>query len=163
MKYSSFLLLTLSALLLTACQLIPSRVSQFNKPSPQNISTPSSFVGADKDVHGCLLSAGYSWCPIKQKCLRPREEPCTGASDIKTALIQKDNLKEPIYVIVDKENSNFARGEVTSDPKITGKKFLAVQVNGFWQIPYSGNDQANCSALKTQYRFPKEFLLGICQ
>ena len=33
-------------------------------------------VGNDKDVHGCIGSAGYSWCEAKQKCLRIWEEPC---------------------------------------------------------------------------------------
>jgi plastocyanin len=35
------------------------------------------LVGNDRDVHGCIGSAGYSWCEIKQKCLRSWEENCT--------------------------------------------------------------------------------------
>lgn len=34
------------------------------------------IVGGDKDEHGCIGSAGYSWCELKQKCLRVWEEPC---------------------------------------------------------------------------------------
>ncbi|MDD5433413.1 MAG: DUF5667 domain-containing protein [Candidatus Pacebacteria bacterium] len=34
------------------------------------------IVGGDKDEHGCIGSAGYSWCEAKQKCLRVWEEPC---------------------------------------------------------------------------------------
>ena len=34
------------------------------------------MVGNDRDEHGCIGSAGYSWCEIKQKCLRPWEEAC---------------------------------------------------------------------------------------
>jgi hypothetical protein len=34
-------------------------------------------VGNDRDAHGCIPSAGYSWCEVKQKCLRPWEEVCT--------------------------------------------------------------------------------------
>jgi len=34
------------------------------------------MVGNDKDEHGCIGSAGYSWCEAKQKCLRTWEEPC---------------------------------------------------------------------------------------
>ena len=33
-------------------------------------------VGADKDEHGCIGSAGYSWCEPKEKCLRIWEEKC---------------------------------------------------------------------------------------
>ena len=35
------------------------------------------LVGNDKDEHGCIASAGYSWCEPKQKCIRSWEENCT--------------------------------------------------------------------------------------
>ncbi len=35
-----------------------------------------NMVGNDKDEHGCIGSAGYSWCEAKQKCLRTWEEKC---------------------------------------------------------------------------------------
>jgi len=35
-----------------------------------------NLLGGDRDVHGCIGSAGYSWCEIKNKCLRIWEEPC---------------------------------------------------------------------------------------
>ncbi|MCX6790875.1 MAG: DUF5667 domain-containing protein [Candidatus Gribaldobacteria bacterium] len=44
-----------------ACQVAP-------KPVP--------VVGGDKDIHGCIPSAGYSWCGVKNKCLRIWEEDC---------------------------------------------------------------------------------------
>lgn len=34
-------------------------------------------VGCDKDEHGCIGSAGYSWCEPLQKCIRVWEETCT--------------------------------------------------------------------------------------
>lgn len=34
------------------------------------------LVGNDRDEHGCIGSAGYSWCEAKQKCLRVWEEKC---------------------------------------------------------------------------------------
>jgi hypothetical protein len=33
-------------------------------------------VGADRDEHGCIGSAGYTWCQVKNKCLRTWEEKC---------------------------------------------------------------------------------------
>jgi len=36
----------------------------------------NGMVGNDKDEHGCIGSAGYSWCEGKQKCLREWEESC---------------------------------------------------------------------------------------
>jgi hypothetical protein len=37
----------------------------------------SVMPGSDRDSHGCIPSAGYSWCAVKQKCYRPWEENCT--------------------------------------------------------------------------------------
>lgn len=34
---------------------------------------PSNTVGADRDAHGCIDSAGYSWCEHTQRCERPWE------------------------------------------------------------------------------------------
>lgn len=47
-----------------------------SSPSPIGGCGESQIVGGDKDVHGCIGSAGYSWCEVKQKCLRVWEEPC---------------------------------------------------------------------------------------
>lgn len=44
-------------------------------------------VGGDKDEHGCIGSAGYSWCEEKQKCLRTWEESCT----VETEQVNADN------------------------------------------------------------------------
>lgn len=33
-------------------------------------------LGSDRDAHGCIASAGYTWCDAKQKCIRAWEEPC---------------------------------------------------------------------------------------
>jgi len=41
---------------------------------PEN--TNPQLVGGDKDAHGCIGSAGYSWCEVKSKCLRVWEEKC---------------------------------------------------------------------------------------
>lgn len=47
-------------------------------PSLKGISTPKpdKLIGGDRDEHGCIGSAGYSWCESKQKCLRIWEEGC---------------------------------------------------------------------------------------
>lgn len=31
-------------------------------------------AGADKDAHGCIGSAGYTWSVVKDSCIRPFEE-----------------------------------------------------------------------------------------
>lgn len=40
----------------------------------------SQIVGGDKDTHGCIGSAGYSWCEARNICIRPWETYCTAAS-----------------------------------------------------------------------------------
>jgi len=35
--------------------------------------TPPVAVGADRDSHGCIGSAGYSWCEREKACVRPWE------------------------------------------------------------------------------------------
>lgn len=37
----------------------------------------TELIGGQKDEHGCLAPAGYSWCEAKQKCLRVWEENCS--------------------------------------------------------------------------------------
>ena len=45
---------------------------------PEKVEVPEipQIVGGDKDEHGCLGPAGYSWCAVKNKCLRVWEEKC---------------------------------------------------------------------------------------
>lgn len=39
----------------------------------------SDTIGGQKDEHGCLIAAGYSWCSARQKCERSWEKYCTTA------------------------------------------------------------------------------------
>ncbi len=48
--------------------------------SAKDCTLVANVVGGDRDEHGCIGSAGYSWCEAKQKCLRIWEEPCGGSS-----------------------------------------------------------------------------------
>lgn len=72
MKKLLILTLVLSLLSLSACSLNEDdrgeeKLGQINH---------SDLLGGDRDEHGCIGSAGYSWCEIKQKCLRAWEESC---------------------------------------------------------------------------------------
>jgi hypothetical protein len=46
--------------------------------------TGTGPIGGDRDEHGCLTGAGYTWCEVRGKCLRVWEEPCSGPSAIDT-------------------------------------------------------------------------------
>ena len=46
-------------------------------PGGEVPSIPSDrLIGGDRDEHGCLGPAGYTWCAVKNKCLRIWEEEC---------------------------------------------------------------------------------------
>ncbi len=47
-----------------------------SEPAPAAPAAPNQLLGGDRDEHGCIGSAGYSWCEAKQKCLRIWEEKC---------------------------------------------------------------------------------------
>ena len=49
-------------------------------PAASPATTTAMMPGSDRDSHGCIGSAGYTWCEPKQKCLREWEESCTGAA-----------------------------------------------------------------------------------
>ncbi len=79
----------LSMFLLLGCVSPPSALPQ--APSPPALpslagndsalghSSPPALVGSDRDSHGCIPSAGYTWCNASQKCIRSWEENCTAA------------------------------------------------------------------------------------
>ncbi|HUW21461.1 MAG TPA: hypothetical protein VMW41_02215 [Candidatus Bathyarchaeia archaeon] len=50
------------------------------------------LIGGDQDEHGCLIAAGYSWCEVKQKCLREWEEPCELEEVFNFFTALKDNV-----------------------------------------------------------------------
>jgi len=47
-----------------------------NAPGQFEENSGKKLIGGDRDEHGCLTPAGYSWCETKQKCLRSWEEIC---------------------------------------------------------------------------------------
>lgn len=52
-------------------------------PSDVSAAKSPELIGGQKDEHGCLIPAGYSWCEEKQKCLRVWEEKCDETSNWK--------------------------------------------------------------------------------
>jgi hypothetical protein len=69
------------------------------KPSPVLIEKNKNMVGNDRDEHGCIGSAGYTWCDTKQKCLRTWEEPCELTDKIIVATPVKDStISSPVIV-----------------------------------------------------------------
>ncbi len=48
----------------------PHPVPETSVPALVPKAQAAPLVGADSDVHGCKTSAGYTWSPLQEKCLR---------------------------------------------------------------------------------------------
>ena len=79
-KYLKFLLLVLVVAILVPLLWNWNIWSWFKTPTEQN--SPKS-IGGERDSHGCLVAAGYSWCEVKNKCLRSWEEKCEANQTVK--------------------------------------------------------------------------------
>ena len=82
-----FFVLPLAVLLAVGCVKTPA------SPPTASGNTNSPLIGGQKDEHGCLTAAGYSWCAAKNKCIRPWEQYCTAATP-KTAVFACDDSKK---------------------------------------------------------------------
>ena len=128
------------------------------------------MVGNDRDAHGCIISAGYSWCEEKQKCLKAWEEPCSGVTvspsvdetatiiaSIKQQLVAEHGpTANSLVVGVSRVEGNFAKGGATETGG--GAMWFAAKVNGQWMLVYDGNGIITCDALKNYQDFPASFI-----
>ena len=71
----------LALMAVTGCTLSASRQSVGPEEKTKN---EQPLLGGDRDEHGCIGSAGYSWCEAKQKCLRIWEEKCEATTTDET-------------------------------------------------------------------------------
>ena len=131
-----------------------------------NITCPP-LLGGDRDAHGCIGSAGYSWCEEKQKCLRPWEEACTVDPNFAIGQIVAEKLAEKynkpigeVNVTVIKSDATHAAGSVLFGQGGPGEGglFLAVKIGNDWQLAYDGNGSIDCKKMREQYKFSDAIL-----
>ena len=84
-----------------------------------------NLVGNDRDEHGCIGSAGYSWCEAKQKCLRSWEEDCAATSS--TAVSSTIEYKNTDYGFSLQLPQSWTGYSIVTEtwqgtPKATGRK-----------------------------------------
>lgn len=136
------------------------------KTRPYDVPANAPLLGGDRDEHGCIGSAGYSWCEPKAKCLRVWEESCgsAAAEGVRQALAKKyDKPISEVTVNVTAERDGFARGGVKFGPaEGEGGMFLAKETGGFWTLAYDGNGSVDCKAMKGDFGFPADMLAGFC-
>ena len=136
------------------------------KPINQNqISIPKTtqVVGADRDTHGCIGSAGYSWCESKNKCLRVWEEACLEnvSQEIQSLLAKKYNKPiGEVKITISKQDGNFVGGSVVFGQGGSGEGgiFLARKVGNIWEVVFDGNGSIDCIKIRQTYNFPDSIL-----
>ena len=158
------LVILLAGMLLSSCALPQEVKNAPNTNQTENSNVP--LIGGQKDAHGCLIAAGYSWCEQKNKCLRNWEEVCDPQTQAAIQKLIAVGLKKPIEnvkIIVTQSDETHAVGSISSsvEPQAEGGLFVAAKIDGNWKILYSGNGSVNCVELG-KYNFSKEMLTGIC-
>jgi hypothetical protein len=96
-----------------------------------------TIVGNDTDEHGCIGSAGYSWCEAKQKCLRTWEENCTIETDIPETSIPETNAQTNAKGFCNKENVgsvNICENYIEVNSELLGGGAKYYDLNGTQQF-----------------------------
>lgn len=84
----------------------------------QDIGKP---IGGNKDAHGCLISAGYTWCARLKKCVRLSETPCKPVKKPSNNIVKSP--KEAVKVI----GTAVAEGDKRSPKAKEGEKTKATK------------------------------------
>lgn len=121
------------------------------------------IIGGEKDEHGCLIAAGYSWCEPKNKCLRIWEEACYVNVEQEIQYILAGKYSRPadeVRVTVLKQDGDFASGSVIFGQGGPGEggMFLAAKMGNIWQVVFDGNGSVDCEKMRQEYKFPEEIL-----
>lgn len=139
-----------------------------NKKTPEKVNqdpvpTTTELAGGDRDVHGCIGSAGYTWCEAKNTCLREWEEPCevNVKEEVQGILSQKYNKSsDETHITISKQDGNYAAGSVLFGEGGPGESgiFLARNNEGTWEVVFDGNGSVDCSKMREEYGFPDTIL-----
>lgn len=105
MKKLKFLIFTLGLALIASCT------------ASQKKNEKDKKVGADRDSHGCIASAGYTWSEVRKDCIRLFE---TG-----TRLEETGDKKQSAYLVFSPDSSQvevfFSNGDT---PEILDRRTL---------------------------------------
>jgi hypothetical protein len=102
------------------------------------------IVGGDKDIHGCIGSAGYTWSQLKQTCIRSFELPIqllNPEGTMTAGLLFSDNLSEAELFLPDGKlplkQINPDKYKYFVDRKTVG---ILNKNNGKWEFFIVGSD-----------------------
>ena len=153
----------LLVLLIVTGYLLSKNKSKTIDQNPTPKPTITQTVGADQDAHGCIGSAGYTWCEPKNKCLRVWEEACFAnvSQEVQSLLAKKYNKSpDEVKITISKQDGNYVSGSVlfgTSGPGEEGV-FLARNVGNIWEVVFDGNGSIDCNKMRQEFGFPDTIL-----
>lgn len=164
MKNKTLLIVLIAVVAIVVIFVVYFSINSVSKVENLNVNQP--LIGGQKDVHGCLIAAGYSWCESKQKCLRLWEEDCYGADLTSlTAFFAQEHSKpvDQTHITIIKNNGNYFSGSIKIGVTDEGEGgiFLARKINNAWQVDYEGNGSIDCVAIKA-LGYTAEVLEGFC-
>jgi hypothetical protein len=132
--------------------------------TPEPVLTGGQVVGGDRDEHGCIGSAGYTWCEAKAKCVRTWEEPCTPEgfdeqvllSSIREQLVAKHGESAgDLIVTASRVEGMYAQGGAKpGGGDIGGGMWFAVNTGGSWKMIWDGNGSILCKDITAYPEFP---------
>ncbi len=127
-------------------------------------------LGGDRDEHGCIGSAGYSWCANKNKCLRAWEEACEPGDVVHTQKMEEARqtlidyfkaLASKDYVTAQKYHGSGYATLTAWNTKIKKTNYTALlrggcEVNG-WACLEISNVVKNVEENENSYIFNSQF------
>lgn len=80
---------------------------------------------------------------------------------IKQLLIEKHGSSaNNLTITVSKKSNDYAKGGASEQGG--GAMWLAAKENGKWIIVFEGNGAPDCQSIKTNYKFPTDMLVNVC-
>ena len=164
MKNKTLLIVLIAVVAVVLIFVIYFSINSVSRVDNSNASQP--LIGGQRDIHGCLIAAGYSWCEPKQKCLRSWEEDCYGNDLISLTAFFAQEHNQPVdqtHITIFKNNGNYFAGSIIIGVTDQGEGggFLVRKINNTWQIDYEGNGSIDCVKIKA-LGYTVEVLEGFC-
>ncbi|VVC00281.1 Uncharacterised protein [uncultured archaeon] len=150
------------ALLLFGCTApsAPSQPAANGTIPPEQQGQTGALVGNDRDAHGCIGSAGYSWCEAKQKCIRAWEEDClaqhyTCSLQLVPSSINADDSTDLQYAVSSAGGVNFTydcgneKREISTGGLSTGSYLCHYGTPGTYNVSIYANGKPCASQILT--------------
>ncbi|MDO4222423.1 MAG: hypothetical protein Q4D05_00120 [Acinetobacter sp.] len=116
MSYKSFAAISSLAILLSAC-------------GTMSNTQKEPMIGGEKDKHGCIAAAGYSWSKLKKQCVQPFD-----IANIKFTDPKNETLA--VYVILsdDKQYAEIFSANIPANTILESRKGGYVSADGKIQL-----------------------------